>query len=86
MTRRPISELRAHADKVPGYGHLVAHEMVDEIEELRAENELLNRQLDELNDALCGLLHTGSELGDHTPESHLKLYYDRAALERRDGE
>jgi hypothetical protein len=33
--RRTIPELRAHADKVQGYGHLVAHEMVDEIEELR---------------------------------------------------
>jgi hypothetical protein len=33
--RRSIPELRAHADKVPGYGHLVAHEMVDEIEEYR---------------------------------------------------
>jgi hypothetical protein len=32
---RSIPELRAHADKVPGYGHLVAHEMVDEIERLR---------------------------------------------------
>jgi hypothetical protein len=33
--RRTIAELREHADKVPGYGHLVAHEMVDEIERLR---------------------------------------------------
>ena len=35
--KRSIAELRAHANKVPGYGHIVAHEMVDEIEELRAK-------------------------------------------------
>jgi hypothetical protein len=34
---RSIAELRALADKFAGYGHLVAHEMVDEIEQLRDE-------------------------------------------------
>jgi hypothetical protein len=33
--RRSIAELRALADKFGGYGHLIAHEMVDEIEQLR---------------------------------------------------
>lgn len=43
--RRTIRELRAHADKVAGYGHLVAHEMVDELEELRASCERYDRIL-----------------------------------------
>jgi len=33
--RRSIAELRALANKFGGYGHLIAHEMVDEIEQLR---------------------------------------------------
>jgi hypothetical protein len=35
---RTIPELRALADKFGGYGHLVAHEMVDEIERLRLDH------------------------------------------------
>jgi hypothetical protein len=45
---RSIPELRAHADKVPGYGHLVAHEMVDEIEESRERLEKLDDLLKRL--------------------------------------
>ncbi len=36
-----------------------------------------NDLIEELNDALCELLHEGDELGDHTPASHLALFYKR---------
>lgn len=50
IDRRTIRELRAHANKVPGFGHLVAHEMVDEIEELRGKLSAVRKKCDDWSD------------------------------------
>ena len=33
--------------------------------------------IERLDGALCTLLHRGDELGEHSPESHLDLFYSR---------
>jgi hypothetical protein len=42
------------------------------------DTESLIEQLDE---ALCTLLHIGDEVGEHSPRTHLDLFYARAALQ-----
>lgn len=39
------------------------------------DTEALIEQLDE---ALCSLLHTGGEIGEHSPRTHLDLFYARS--------
>ena len=46
------------------------------------DTESLIEQLDE---ALCSLLHTGGDIGEHSPRTHLDLFYARTELERSTG-
>ena len=48
--------------------------------------EGLGDTADEMNDALCELLHQGNEPGIHTPEAHLKLHYRKQTHRPREGE
>jgi hypothetical protein len=49
------------------------------IAELESENENLESLVEQLDEAMCSMLHRGDELGEHSPETHLALFYKRKA-------
>lgn len=68
---RPSTRARRAVAAVKRYGPGSSPEERDEL------------LIDDMNDALCWLLHRGDEVGDHSPEAHVKLFHRRVAADQK---